>query len=298
MNSYSMLNLFLSLLKSDGVNEFGRLEDVLEGIYRSQFPIEPSIPHNEIIANVLYKTKRPVCLILIDKNEHNNYNEHFELYFLTNQTKWEDTIYLVRIFGQYAMINEPNTPKKLIKKFEEIKNENTDATEDIQAIESELSDLMKLDYKKDFDSLEAFKKSYQLKPSTSRKIRFEKNYPSEFKQDIPKSSTISKSSNGSYYIKHSNGTRSKLPGILKTRKNNGRASVPAPTPRTSPINNSPLRSSPINNSPPRTNKPTYMGWFFHKTPKKKTVRNLGPGHAMRELMRRTQEGWKKEKINP
>jgi hypothetical protein len=197
----------------------------------------------------------------------------------------------VTIFGQYAMINEPKTPEKLIRKFEKIKNENTDATEDIQAIESELSDLMKLDYKKDFATLDAFKKMYQIKPPTSRtptsrKIRFENNYPSGIKQ-APKSSTISKRSNGSYYIKHSNGTRSKLPGILKTRKNNG--GVPVPTPRTSPINNSP---------PPRTNKPAYMmDWLFPKNPKKKTARNLGPGPAMREFIRRTHKGWEKKKVN-
>lgn len=279
---YNMLTGFLALLKSDGVNKLGELSTVLEGLYSSQFPIKPSNTDNDkyMIVDVVYNTNRPVCLILLD-------NEHFELYFLTNEPDWEHTIYLVSILGQYAMINNPTTPKKLINKFEENKfeenkDESTNATEDIQAIEGQLLDLMKLDHKKDFLTIEAFKKIYQLKPSTSRKIMFANNYPSEIKQDIPKSSTISKSSNG---------TRSKLQGILKTRKNNGIGSVPAPTPRTSPI------TSPINNSP-RTNKPTYMDLLFPKNRKKKTTRILGPGPAMRELIRRTHKGWEKEKINP
>ena len=261
-----MLNLLLSLLKSDGVNEFGDLATILKGFYNPLSSIKPSTPDNEIIADVVDTTRRPVCLIRIDNN---NLKENFELYFLTNETEW-NTIYVVSIFGKYAMINEPNTPEKLIKKFEKIKNENTDASQDIQVVESELSDLMKLDYKKDFVSLDAFKKSYQLKHSLSRKIRFENNYP--------KSSTK---------------------GILKTRKTNRSVSAPTPTHITSPINNSPPpRTSPINNSPqPRTNKENYMGWLF-PNPKKKTARILGPGPAMRELIRRTQEGWKKEKINP
>jgi hypothetical protein len=267
---YSMFNLFLSLVKSDGVNEFGDLATVLKGFYNPLNSIEPSTSDNEIISDVVETTRRPVCLIRIDNN---NLKENFELYFLTNETEW-NTIYVVTIFGQYAMINKPKTPEKLIRKFEEIKNENTYADQDIQAVESELSDLMKLDYKKDFATLDAFKKIYQLNPSPSRKIRFENNSP-----------------------------KSSRKGILKTRKTN--RSVPAPTPinnspqpRTSPVTISPQpRTSPVNNSPHRTNKPTYMDWLFPKNPKKKTARNLGPGPAMREIIRRTHKGWEKKKVN-
>jgi hypothetical protein len=40
-----------------------------------------------------------------------------------------------------------------------------------------------------------------------------------------------------------------------------------------------------------------MDWLFPKNPKKKTARNLGPGPAMREIIRRTHKGWEKKKVN-
>jgi hypothetical protein len=286
-----MFTTLLSLLKSDGVNEFGDLATVLEGLYSPLYRMEPSTPYKQIISAAVLNKKRPICLIPIDKNKP---PDMLKLYFIPNtEIDWKETIYLVSIFGQYAMINNPKTPEKIIKMFErmfdQIKRDFPDRKDVVQPVETELSFLMEnLDNDDEFKSIDAFMKSFkspsvQSKPSTSRKIRFENNYPSGIKQSTPKSSTISKRSNGSYYIKHSNGTRSKLPGILKTRKNNG--SVHAPTPRTSPINNSP---------PPRTNKPTYMDWLFPKNPKKKTARILGPGPAMREIIRRTHKGWEKK----
>ena len=257
-----MFTTFLALLNSDGVNELGELKIILEDYINvnTELSIESERSERSIVDNVVLKTKRPLCIIIID-NDINN--DRVRLCYLNNtkEINWEKTIYLVGIFGQYAIINNPMTPKKLIKRFETIKTTSTENKHPVKHVVMPLSDIAELDQSDDFENPEAFMKSFQSKPSTSRKIMFANNYPSEIKQDIPKSSTISKSINGSYYIKHNNGTRSKLPGILKTRKNNGRASVPAPTPKSMSI-------SPIT-SPPRTNKPTYMGWLFHKTPKKR-----------------------------
>lgn len=273
-----MFTTFLALLNSDGVNELGELKTVLEN--HLDVKIESIESERSIVDNVVLKTNRPLCIIIIDNNIN---NDRVRLCYLNNtkEINWEKTIYLVGIFGQYAIINNPITPKKLIKRFETIKTTSTENKHPVKHVVMPLSDIAELDQSDDFENPEAFMISFQSKPSTSRKIRFANNYPSEIKQDIPKSSTISKSSNG---------TRSKLSGILKTRKNNGRASVSAPTPKS-------MSMSPIA-SPPRTNKPTYMGWLFHKTPKKKTVRNLGPGPAMQRIIGDIQKGWKKEKNNP
>lgn len=166
-----MLTCFLALLKSDGVNEFGDLATVLKGFYNPLYRMTTSTPDKDIIYNVVLRTKRPVCLILIDKNNH---EDHFKLYFLTNnETNWEKTIYLVKIFGEYAIINTPTTPEKLIKKFEQTKNEYPNPKEVVQPTEIKLSDLMEeLDYNNDFETLEAFMKSYQSKQSSPNRFRF------------------------------------------------------------------------------------------------------------------------------
>lgn len=190
---YSMFTAFLALLNTMEVNELGPLSTVLKGFYSPLYRMEPSTPYKQIITAAVQYKRRPICLIRIDKKNH---PDMLKLYFLTNTNiDWTETIYIVSIFKQYAMINNPKTPEKLIKMFErmfeQIKRDFPDRKDVVQPIETELSDLMEdLDNTDEFKSLDAFMESFkspsvQSKPSTSTRVRFEN------KANTPRKPTIS-----------------------------------------------------------------------------------------------------------
>jgi len=120
-----MLTCLIAVLNSDGVNEIGSLKTVLEESSTQGESTQEEI--DESIDDVVFRTKRPVCLIRIDKKNH---PDKLRLYFPNDETDnnetvieidWTKTIYLVSILGQYTKINHPTTPEKLIKMFEFVK---------------------------------------------------------------------------------------------------------------------------------------------------------------------------------
>ena len=221
-----MLTGFLALLKSDGVNKLGELSTVLKD-YIPLHLIKTSNTDKFKISAAVRETKRPVCLIRIDKKNH---PDMLKLYFLTNtKIEWNDTIYLVSIFGKYAMINHPKTPEKLIKIFEHNKNTYPNPKDVVQPTEIQLSDLMEdLDDKKDFESIESFMKSYQSKQPSPNRFRFGNSKAQIFpRTPIPRGKRVTQ----------------RHPGTLMTREQRYSAANPFETPAISNLSPSASKTS-------------------------------------------------------
>jgi len=175
-----MFTTFLAFLNSDGVNELGELKTVLEN--HLHVNIESSREsERSIVDEVVLKTERPLCFIIIKKNMD---EDMVRLCYLnnTNNINWEKTIYLVGIFGKYAIINKPRTPEKLIKRFESIKPISIpfENGKPVKHVVMKIYHIAELDENDDFENEKTFKKSFQspsvqTNRSTPRRIRFENN---------------------------------------------------------------------------------------------------------------------------
>lgn len=191
-----MFTTFLASLNSDGVNKLGELKTVLEN--HLDVKIESIESERSIVDEVVLKTKLPLCFIIIKKNMD---EDMVRLCYLnnTNNINWAETIYLVGIFGKYAIINNTRTPEKLIKRFESIKPISIpfENGKPVKHVVMKIYHIAELDQYDDFENLETFKKSFQS-PSvqtnrSTRRIRFKNNNPPRMGNP-----SASKRSNGSY----------------------------------------------------------------------------------------------------
>jgi len=187
-----MLTGLIAVLNSDGVNEYGKLETVLEDYVpvNAESSIQEESTQEEIdksIDDVVFRTKRPVCLIRIDKKNP----DKLRLYFPNGDTdnndtdnndtdieiNWRKTIYIVSIFGKYAMINHPTTPEKLIEMFELVKTriDNID-----YPFEMDLSKILNfLDDGDSFEKEAAFVERFKPKQSAPKQSSPKQSAPNQ-----------------------------------------------------------------------------------------------------------------------
>jgi len=277
---YSMFACFLALLNTMEVNELGPLSTVLKDYIPLHLIKTLNTDKFKISASVLYM-RRPICLIRIDKKKH---PDMLKLYFIPNtEIDWKKTIYIVSIFGQYAMINNPKTPEKLIKMFErmfeQIKRDFPDRKDVVQPIETQLSFLIEdLDNVGEFKTIDEFMESFkspsvQSKPSTSTRVSVEKRPNTPRKPTIsngilgpppPKSGAGIRPPEKSRPIMiHPNGTYSQVRRV--------RLSIPDSQSKTRGKRVKFVSPTPI--PTPRKYRLPFIGWFF---PNKKTVKNPNP----------------------
>lgn len=175
-----MLTCLIAVVNSDGVKEYGKLETILKTVLEDYVHVKTEESTQEeidkSIDDVVFRTKRPVCLIRIDKKNP----DKLRLYFPNGDTDnnetdnnetgimidWKKTIYIVSIFGNYAMINHPKTPEKLIEMFELVKTRIDDID---YPFEMDLSKILNfLDDGESFEKEAAFVERFKPKQSAPK----------------------------------------------------------------------------------------------------------------------------------